>query len=99
MTDPHTIAPPDRCASLDVTDREVSNSLNLRLGMTQAEVDRLLGKGDEGEYILDRPAGDTTPGEVARTSSKLVIASLLVERDSLTSIRIHRGRMLPRNYE
>ena len=98
-TDPHAIAPPARCAPLNIAGVQISNSLGLKLGMTQAEVDRILGRGDEGEYILGRAAGDKTPDEVARASSTLVITNLLIERDSLTSLRIHRGPMLPRNYE
>ena len=98
-SEPDEIVPSARCASLKVSGAQASNSLGLRLGMTQAEVDRLLGRGDDGEYILGRPAGDTIPDEIARASSTLVIANLSIQRDTLKSIRIHRGRMLPRYYE
>ena len=102
-TDMYETDPLAHCKSLDPS-AQISNSLGLKLGMLQPEVQRLLGTADttttgtnvrDDVYVMVKVAADTPISDRERAVHGLVNTTLEFHNDSLVMIRIHRGAPLP----
>jgi hypothetical protein len=85
-----------RCTLLAVPASDIRTSLGLRLGMSRADAERILGQprtagGSNAQYVLDTLKDATTGSNAASSYHPAVFISITFEADTIVEMSISQG--------